>query len=315
MTEIVNNPHDKLFRETWSKLENARSFLQHYLPGDVLGLMDLDSLTVCKDSFVEKELADYYSDMLYAINIAGSSGFVYVLFEHKSWYEKYVHLQLLEYMVKIWQLFLKQQKGKHPKDPLPIIIPLLICHGGQAWPLERVHFSALMGGPVQELARYIPDFKFELYDLTGLSDDEIKGAIMTRVVMLLFKYSTHPQLRKKLPEILGLMFDLFQQKTGLQYLEIIMRYLFSTLEGVSKEEIKEIVEKSISNQAGGCIMTIAEKLRSEGKIEGQIEGKIEGKIENIEELYRFGVLTKAQMEKFMEPLKQQLQDLKLSENS
>jgi hypothetical protein len=27
-----------------------------------------------------------------------------VLFEHKSYYDKYVHLQVLEYMVKIWRL-------------------------------------------------------------------------------------------------------------------------------------------------------------------------------------------------------------------
>jgi len=59
----LNNPHDKLFRETWSNLENARSFLQHYLSDDVLKLMDLESLEISKDSFVEKDLADYYSDM------------------------------------------------------------------------------------------------------------------------------------------------------------------------------------------------------------------------------------------------------------
>jgi predicted AlkP superfamily phosphohydrolase/phosphomutase len=47
--------------------------------------------------------------------------------------------------------------------------------------------------------------------------------------------------------------------------------------------------------------------------EGKIKGKIEGKIENIEELYRFGILSKEQMEKMIEPLKQQLQSLESSE--
>lgn len=119
----LNNPHDKLFRETWSNLENARSFLQHYLSDDVLKLMDLESLEISKDSFVEKDLADYYSDMLYKVTLSGSPGYVYVLFEHKSYYDKYVHLQLLEYMVKIWRLFLKQQRKKKKKESLPIVIP------------------------------------------------------------------------------------------------------------------------------------------------------------------------------------------------
>ena len=61
----LNNPHDKLFKETWGDLENTRSFLTHFLPDNVLQVMDLSSLEICKDSFVEKELSDYYSDMLY----------------------------------------------------------------------------------------------------------------------------------------------------------------------------------------------------------------------------------------------------------
>ncbi|MDZ7664871.1 MAG: Rpn family recombination-promoting nuclease/putative transposase [Desulfotignum sp.] len=40
----------------------------------------------------------------------GSQGFIYVLFEHKSYYDRFVHLQLLEYMVKIWRLYIKQQE-------------------------------------------------------------------------------------------------------------------------------------------------------------------------------------------------------------
>ncbi|HKL82467.1 MAG TPA: Rpn family recombination-promoting nuclease/putative transposase, partial [Desulfobacter sp.] len=32
-------------------------------------------------------MADYYSDMLYRVNLTGGShGFIYVLFEHKSYY-------------------------------------------------------------------------------------------------------------------------------------------------------------------------------------------------------------------------------------
>jgi len=47
-TGDLSNPHDKLFRETCS-------FRADYLLEHVLGLMDLESLEVCKDSFVGKE--------------------------------------------------------------------------------------------------------------------------------------------------------------------------------------------------------------------------------------------------------------------
>ena len=51
------------------------------------------------------------------------------------------------------------------------------------------------------------------------------------------------------------------------------------------------------------------KGKIEGKIEGEIEGKIKGKIEALEELYRFSLLSKKQMKKMIEPLKEQLQNL------
>ena len=46
---------------------------------------------------------------------------------------------------------------------------------------------------------------------------------------------------------------------------------------------------------------------------GRNEGKIEGQIEALEELYRFSLLSKKQMKKMIEPLKEQPQNLQSSE--
>jgi len=264
----VNNPHDKLFRETWSDLENVRCFLQQYLPDAISELMDFQSLEIKKDSFVEKDLAEYFSDMLYQVNLADTSGYVYVLFEHKSYHEKYIHLQLLEYMTKIWRLCIKQDK----KASLPVIIPLLLCHGRSSWPEKRVRFSSMLEGPVEQLSDYIPDFNYALYDLTRFSDNDIKGTVMGRVMMLLFKHIFEPDLMEKLPHIFALMRELMEKETGIQYLETVLRYLFNTVDGVSTETIKEIVEQALSKKEGGFTMTLAERLRMEGKNEGKIEG-------------------------------------------
>ncbi len=147
-----------------------------------------------------------------------------------------MHLQLLEYMVKIWRYFLKQQKGRRPKDPLPVIIPLLISHGTTSYPLERVRLASILTGPVTELARFIPDFGIELYDLSRFSDNEIKGEVMLRVVLLLLKYSSDPAFLDKLPEILAVMRELMQQDTGLQYLEVVLRYILNVVQDGNEEK-------------------------------------------------------------------------------
>jgi predicted transposase/invertase (TIGR01784 family) len=269
----VVNPHDKVFREVYSNKENARSLLADKLPDKVLKLVDLNNMEISKDSFIEKELADYYSDMLYRVNLTdGSQGFIYVLFEHKSYYDRFVHLQLLEYMVKIWRLHIKQHEEKPVR--LPIVIPLLVCHGRKEWPENTERLSSLLSGPVDELAGYIPDFGFQLYDLLRYSDDKIKGTILSRVILLLFKYILTPQLHHKLPEILSLLRTLRGEETGQQYLEVVFRYLTSALEDdeVSVKQMKEIAEKVISKETGEYIMTLAEKLRKEGETRAKLEG-------------------------------------------
>jgi predicted transposase/invertase (TIGR01784 family) len=278
MTDEKNNSkitaaHDKLFRHTYSDRENACSFLNQGLPEQVLKLIDLSTLEISKDSFIEKELADYHSDMLYKVKLTdGSQGFIYVLFEHKSYYDRFVHLQLLEYMAKIWRLYIKQNE-KQP-DCLPIVIPLLVCHARKEWPEGTMRLTSLLSGPVEDLAGYIPDFGFELYDLHRYSDDEIMGTIASRLALLLLKHIRDPDLQRKLPGIFALLRTLMEKDTGMQWLEVVLRYLTSAREeeDLSLKEIKEIVEQAVSKDMGGFVMTLAEKLRNEGEIKGLKEG-------------------------------------------
>jgi predicted transposase/invertase (TIGR01784 family) len=278
-TNKITNPHDKLFRETWSDPANVRSFLQHYLPAEVLKITNFETLEICKDSFVGKDLREYFSDMLYKLDLSDCPGYIYVLFEHKSYHEKFIHLQLLEYMLKIWRLALKQDK----KAGLPVVIPLVLCHGRSNWPTNRTRLSSLLAGPTDLLADYIPDFSFVLYDLTRFSDDEIKGTIMTRVVMLMFKYIFDPDVAEKLPGIFSLMRELMEKETGLQHLETVLRYLFSTVETISTDKIKTIVEQSLSDKEGNFIMTLAEQLHKEGFEKGMQQGVQQGMQQGIRE--------------------------------
>jgi len=121
--ESINNPHDKFFRESFGRKDIAKSFIKEYLPQDLCKSLELKSLEISKDSYVDKEMSEHFSDIVYKINILGKSSFIYLLFEHKSYDDKLVHFQLLRNMVKIWEMFIKQNSktGK-----LPQIIPLLI---------------------------------------------------------------------------------------------------------------------------------------------------------------------------------------------
>jgi hypothetical protein len=126
------------------------------------------------------------------------------------------------------------------------------------------------------LSTYIPDFSFVLYDLARFSDDQIKGTIMSRVVMMMYKYIFDPNLREKLPGIFSLMRELMEKETGLQHLETVLRYLFNTVDHISTADIKTIVTQSLSDREGDFIMTLAERLQKEGFEKGIQQGVQQG---------------------------------------
>ena len=274
--DTVHNPHDALFREIYSRKAEAQSFLEHYLPKDVLDLFEPNSLDICKDSFVDEELKAYYSDILYTVQLDGQKGYVYVLFEHKSYPDRVIHLQVLEYMLKIWRLHLSQHKGEK-KRTLPIILPLILYHGGETWPYGR-RLSDLLCGPTDKLADYIPDFDLLFTDLSDYTDDEIRGTILSRVVLLLFKHIFDADIRTRLPDILELLRAIMAQEHGLRMLEIVLRYIYSAVDSLSAEDIAEVAEQVLYEQGGGLSMTIAQQLEQKGLEKGLEKGEVIGGI-------------------------------------
>jgi len=289
--EQVTNPHDRFFKATLSREEVARDFVRHYLPQRILDCLDVDSLTVSKDTFVDKELREYFSDLLYSLDVQeGGSAYVYLLFEHKSFSDPLTGLHILRYMVKIWEQCLKRGEGR----PLPGIIPMVVYHGKGRWKVGLA-FRDLFELP-DVLGRLVPNFDYLLCDLTRYSDEEIKGAVLVRVCLLLLKHIFSEDLPEKLPGILGLLKGLSDQRSGLEYLETVLRYVGSGTDQIKREEmIREV--KHIFEEPGGDIMaTLAEQWIEEGKREGMQQGIQQGMLQEAREMVyeavssRFGLI-------------------------
>ena len=164
--------------------------------------------------------------------------------------------------------------NQFPKEKFPIIIPLLIYHGKNEW-ITGNRLTDIMNGPKKELSPYIPDFQFILYDLSNYSDEEIKGIVTLKISLLLFKYIFHPHLQEELKKIFSLFRELLDKETGLEFLETVIRYLFSTTSAVTEKELQAIIEETLSKEIGGTVMTIAEKLIEKGREEGILLEKYE----------------------------------------
>ena len=71
MADTPNNPHDALFRRTFSVAENAAAELKAILPRALVNQVDWQSLRLCGGSFVDGALASLHSDLLYSVTVSG----------------------------------------------------------------------------------------------------------------------------------------------------------------------------------------------------------------------------------------------------
>jgi predicted transposase/invertase (TIGR01784 family) len=288
--KTLPQPHDRTFEYVFKEKETAASMLKEYLPVRIRNKLDFDSLKISNDTFVDKRLKNYFADLLYEIKLKSSykAALIYILFEHKSWEEWFTCLQLLKYMVRIWEQFLKQNKeAKY----LPVIIPLVIYHGKPKWELSKRFISLFEN--TADLEEYIPDFGFNLYDISHMPDEDIQGTPLLKIFLTTFKYIDSPELRNKLWDIFKLFLELSDKTKVSEYLEVLLKYLLYSPGELKQEELHEQVT-SILEEGGDIMQTIAQQLREEGikigeknmqtiaqqlKNEGKNEGKKEGKKE------------------------------------
>lgn len=147
MNELTN-PHDHFFKESFSRPEVAHSFFENYLPASVLNILDLNTLVLQKDSFIDPDLSEHFSDLLYQADTRdGRSVFVYLLLEHKSDPERWTPVQLLGYLLRIMEQTIRQKTRQ-----LPVVVPLVVYHGQRRWRVAT-DFADLFSGP-EELRPY-----------------------------------------------------------------------------------------------------------------------------------------------------------------
>ena len=270
---MLNSPHDHFFKKVFSQKEIAQDFIENYLPKELTKIINTKELEIVKDSFIDKELQNSFSDMIYKVEINNNPGYLYLLFEHKSYPDKLISFQLLKYLTKIWDLHLKQNNT----NKLPFILPLVVYHGREKYNIS-LKFSSLLAKE-KNLEEYIPNYKYLLYDFSQYSHNEIIGSVQSRLFLKIIQNIFKDDFEKELDEIFSLFRELKDTDTVLEYFETAMRYIINVRE-ISIQNLKNKVNNTIPERSGD-LMSLGEKLRKEGKLEGKKEGKLENLRETI----------------------------------
>ena len=293
----IQTPHDKFFKENLSDSERAKDFILSTFPKEIIANLDLDSLKLENNSYIDEALKEVFSDIVYLCNTHNQKILITLLFEHKSRPVDFPHIQLLSYLLNIWKTNQKQKK------PLSPVLPIIFYHGPEKWDLKPFHAYF---PPLDDVFQpFIPDFKYLLTDLSSYSNQEIKDKLFhntyLKISMLMFKnIFEKPMDQALLEDILKLGELYYKEEKGLQFLESLILYFFSAAEKQQPEKIIDVINK-ISKEGGKKVMTIEQILLKRGKEigekrgekrgekKGEKRGEKRGKIETAKKLYRMGL--------------------------
>ena len=161
---MTKKPHNNFFTFVFSQKDLVQDFLTQ-LTTDIADKIDIDSLELDDTTYVNQDLDELYSDIVYnAITTEDKPVKIALLFEHKSYPKQHPRLQLMEYMLGIWR------KNQQDKQALIPIIPIVFYHGERKWNYKEFeeHF-----GIDKDLQVFLPKFEYRLVDMVNYSDEFI----------------------------------------------------------------------------------------------------------------------------------------------
>lgn len=255
-------PHDGLFKTFLSHPATARDFLTFHLPPSLLNLCNLDTLQLESGSFLEEDLRPYFADVLYSLKTVRGDGYVYTLIEHQSSADKHMAFRLMRYAIAAMQRHLD---AGHVH--LPLVIPLLFCHGRASPWTASMNWLDLFSDP--ESARQIYTHAFPLIDVGAVADDEIMQHRATALLELMLKHiyvRDLSELVDRLVELWQAGYNTVEQKVTL------LNWLMQTGDtSRPRAFLQELVCRLPEHKE--LFMTIAERLKLEGQAEGRMEGE------------------------------------------
>ena len=253
----ITNIHDKFFKDSFSRLEVAQSFIEELFPQELREKINLQDLKRISESFIDGELEEYFCDIIYQTNFSNQETLVTLLFEHKSYSVPFPHIQLLQYILNIWK-----QEIKDGKSVLSLVIPIVIHHGDKKWQYKSMKSYFVDLPPV--LHSFIPDFDYLLFSLNDIADYQlisIKNVILSMSAMLLkHSHDENDEFLKLTPFWLEKLKELDAQQQ-LDFIKSSLVYIQNAI-NLTNKEIPPIFTK-VSNNVNDIAMTIADHIRAE----------------------------------------------------
>jgi len=274
--EKKNTPHDALVKKVMENPVAAAEFLEEFLPVDFKEFLDLSTLQVEKESYVEDSLKKRLSDIVYSVTTRNSEkAFIYTLLEHQLECDYWISLRLWQYSL------LLLERHKKDKEKLPLVLPLVLYNGKKKYTAPK-NLWELFNNPV--LAKKAMGEDYQLIDLQSMSDDEIDYEKHLSFVLYTMKHIHDRDVLKMLERAMQRCTKALIIDKGKNYVhtKLILWYTDTKVSEDKKQLLEQLIVGNLPKEDTKDIMkTIADSYIEEGFNKGVIQGIAKGEAKGI----------------------------------
>ena len=268
MASLIHQPMDKLFKKFMEEPPMLREFLTTHLPPKLLKKIDLNTLRLENNSFIDEALRAREADVLYSVNMGKRFAYLYILCEQQSEVDHDIAYRLLVYTVRI----METHRKRFPKKPLPLVYPLVVYSGDQVWDAPRDIFSLF--GEEEALAREYLFKPYPLWDIHRNSDETLHQLNWPGLVAFALKHCKASRdfdrfLDRLLPW-LRMLTD--QDATSASFAKSVLHYVVDSVTADNEKIFIQKVQEHLSPELGDEAMTLAERFQEIGREQGITQG-------------------------------------------
>jgi recombination-promoting nuclease RpnB len=253
--------HDDFFSNAMSDLRVAKEFCQRYLPSDLLNVLDLDAIEICKDKHHTINLKTKMTDMLYRVPLKGfaQSAYIAALVEHQSSPKKHMPLRVLCYEAAIMRQHWKRF------GVVPLVYTVVFYNGKPRWHYSR-DLKDLIQAPPDLIARYALQ-PFQLVELNQIPDQELRHSLWAGVMSLAMKHIYDRDIIPALSSFIDMLKRIEHEHAGDDFIISLLYYLHERGAIRDEDQFHELIAMQLPLESGEKIMTLGQLNRQRGRYE------------------------------------------------
>ncbi|MEO0414519.1 MAG: Rpn family recombination-promoting nuclease/putative transposase, partial [Verrucomicrobiota bacterium] len=285
-SQAIQNPHDRFVRGYFSDPATAKGLLEVNLPSALAKALDLDQITVENSHFVDEQLREFESDLLFRIprkdRAEVSDAYVYILWEHQRQRDSWMVLRMWIYLAMIYKSFIDDGRIDSGAR-LPFVYPVVLYQGKRGWE-KGLKLSELIDGDTLDasLQRWLP--KFEI-DLIALKDDDPRvqpEELNAKIAVELLRAEIFEELEQWLRNWIGELNAIHGREP--ERAKILISYAFAVPQGLTKERFMAIVKEKGGTEMEFEAGSLAAQFFEEGEARGEARGAAQGENKRNQEI-------------------------------